>query len=328
MRKLVSVALALLLLFSLSVFPAWAAEGDPASSSDSSGSGSSGGSGKQPSIQRSPTEEKSLAYWEATRGSIQLTGDLRKDILIITRAQLGYSADLFYYEQEPSGKQRFYTRYGEWYGRKFSDWCDMFVCFCIYYAGGTDYPFESSCMRHVYALKEAGYWREWNCYIPQAGDLVFFNPGRKQLYPDHVGVIEAILPGDGTTPSLLLVIDGNMASSNYGAPCVRRSVYSVADVVGYGVYERGKTYPPKDTVRSEGWQVIGPDSVYFVDYPTEEALRFLGLRGTKYYEFWFPEPTPGPEALSLRARVQQIAEEVDLLELKLAPLLGWIEGDR
>jgi hypothetical protein len=102
----------------------------------------------------------------------------------------------------------------------------------------------------------------------------------------------------------------------------------VADVVGYGVYERGKTYPPKDTVRSEGWQVIGPDSVYFVDYPTEEALRFLGLRGTKYYEFWFPEPTPDPEALSLRARVQQIAEDVDLLELKLAPLLGWIEGDR
>ena len=141
MRKLVSVALALLLLFSLSVFPAWAAEGDPASSSGTSGDGSSG-SGKQPSIQRSPTEEKSLAYWEAIRGSIQLTGDLRKDILIITRAQLGYSADLFYYEQEPSGKQRFYTRYGEWYGRKFSDWCDMFVCFCIYYAGGTDYPFE------------------------------------------------------------------------------------------------------------------------------------------------------------------------------------------
>ena len=322
MKKLVSVALALLLLFFVPGFPAWGEEGG--SSTDPSGEG---GSGKQESVQRSPSEKKSLAYWEQIRGSIQLTGDLRTDVLIIARSQLGYSADLFYYEQTEAGKQRYYTRYGDWYGRKFSDWCDMFVCFCIYYAGKTDYPFQYSCMRHEYALKEAGYWREWNRYIPQPGDLAFFNPEKKHLYPDHVGVIEAVIPGDDTTPATLLVIDGNMASPIYGAPCVRRSVYSVAEVVGYGVYEQGEVYPPKDTVRSEGWQVIGPDSVYFVDYPTKEALDFLGLKGSKYYEYWFPEPEPDPAAVTMQEAIRQLAEGLNPLQVMLTPFRAWLRND-
>ena len=38
------------------------------------------------------------------------------------------------------------------------------------------------------------------------------------------------------------------------------------------------------------------DSQYFVEYPVEDVLRFLGLENTPYYAHWFPnEPAVDPE---------------------------------
>ena len=288
MIKRLSLMLALLLLFSLPVFSAWGAEGD--SSYSESGEDYSEDTNSDRSARRIPAEEKSLAYWEQTRGEIALTGDLRQDVLIIAQSQVGYTSDEDYYNKTESGRKRFYTRYGEWYGRKFSEWCDMFVSFCVYYAGGTDYPVEYSCMRHMFALKKAGYWREWNCYIPQPGELVFFCTRKSsRLMPNHVAVVEEVIPAHGIEPSALVVSDGNMSNPNGGTSCVRRSTYTLDEVVGYGVYEVGKTYSEWYSVRAFGWEVFGPDSTYFVETPTREALQFLGMQDTKYYEYWFPE---------------------------------------
>ena len=91
------------------------------------------------------------------------------------------------YEETKDGRKRYYTRYGAWKGTPYSDWCDSFVSFCVAYAGNESYPRESSCGRHMFLLKAAGYWREWNSYMPKAGDLVFFKSDSSKNV-NHVGI--------------------------------------------------------------------------------------------------------------------------------------------
>ena len=247
---------------------------------------------------------KSLECWEREYPTIALTGDLREDILTIARSQLGYSADWTYYVEDEGGRH-LYTRYGAWDGAMFSDWCDTFVSFCIYYGGNRSYPGESSCYRHMFALKRSGYWREWNSYIPQKGDIVFFSFPAQYPIPSHVGIVEEVLWGNGNEPSRLVTIEGNQNNPDGKTACVRRMVRLLSDVVGYGTYEPGKTYPEGCSYLTDGWQTIDPDSPYFVEYPVEEVLRFLGLQNTQYYAHWFPNgpepatpeaPAPEPEA--------------------------------
>ena len=246
---------------------------------------------KKTKSKTSPTLEKSLAYWEETElPALKLKKSLRQNVLIIARSQVGYVADRYYFETNKAGKKRFYTRYGDWYGPKFCDWCDAFVSFCVSYAGNADYPLENSCTRHEYKLKAAGYWREWNSYVPKPGDLVFYCMASRKQLPDHVGLVEEVHLPEGDKAGYLVTIEGNLPNPKGGtATCVRRMVRSLESVVGYGVYEKGKIYPESNSVRFDGRKVIEEDSIYFVEKPTKAALRFLGLEGTAYWNYWFPE---------------------------------------
>ena len=268
---------------------------------------------------------KSLEYWERERQTIELTGDLREDVLIIARSQLGYSADRTCYTEDASGKRLLYTRYGAWDGATFSDWCDSFVSFCIFYAGNDSYPTESSCRRHMFALKQAGYWREWNSYIPQKGDIVFFSFTDQYPMPSHVGLVEEVIWGNGSEPSRLITIEGNQLNPHGDTACVRRMERLLTDVVGYGTYEKDKVYPQGYSYRTDGWQTIDPDSNYFVEYPVEKVLRFLGLQNTRYYAYWFPngpvdEPAtepeiselpPNTEAVTVKSLLKPISPQTD-----------------
>lgn len=258
-----------------------------------------------------PRYTKSLRYWEKQRETIALTGELREDILIIARSQLGYSADDTYYEENGAGKKRYYTRYGDWYGTKFCDWCDVFVCFCIYYAGNETYPKESSCTRHMMNLKQLGYWREWNSYVPEKGDIVFFLANKDGNMPAHVGLVEEVIPAEDGKPGQLITIEGNQRNHDGKTPCVRRMVRDLDTVIGYGTYEKGPVYPEGCSLRSQGYVIIDENSPNFVEAPTEEAMVFLGMVNTRYYDYWFPqvpadaepaeepedipEPEPGPD---------------------------------
>ena len=256
-----------------------------------------------------PQWSKSLECWERERQDIPLTGQFREDVLTIARSQLGYSADGTCYEEDDRGRH-YYSRYGAWDGAMFGDWCDSFVSFCVYYAGKTAYPKESSCSRHMFVLKQAGYWREWNTYIPQKGDLVFFSFPDQYPKPSHVGLVEEVILGDGNEPSRLVTIEGNQYNPNGKTACVRRMVRPLTNVVGYGTYTVGKVYPQGYSYRPDenGYQIFEPGSIYFVEYPVEEVLQFLGLKGTRYYNYWFPEgaaPAPEPEPELPKAPVIQ-----------------------
>ena len=308
MKKLLVLLLAVLLLLSAPL---------PFVHADEGATITPGTPEKTPRPHDRPKQEKSLEYWETVElPELTLTGKLREDILTIARSQLGYTADSSCYEEGKNGSKRYYTRYGAWKGTPYSEWCDCFVSFCVAYAGNTSYPRESSCGRHMFLLKAAGYWREWNSYMPKAGDLVFFKLSSSSLAPTHVGLVEQVIPGEGTAGGKLITIEGNLSNPNGRMACVRRMTRSLDQVVGYGTYDRGKTYPEEYTVRSNGLDIIGPDSIYFIEYPKEEVLRFLGLYGSLYYNYWFPpeepeaeaeaEPTPEPAA--------EAAEPADLPE--------------
>ena len=281
MKKLLALLLAALFLLSLPL---------PAARAD--------GASPQPTEKphNKPRWSRSLAYWEREEfPKIALTGDFQEDLLTIARVQLGYTADKTCYEETASGRKKYYTRYGAWYGSPYSDWCDSFVSFCVYYAGNADYPREYSCERHMFRLKAAGYWREWNAYVPQPGDIAFFALNENSAAPNHVGIVEEVVWDEGDKAGYLITIEGNMDNPKGGMNCVRRVTRPLDKVVGYGTYEQGKVYPEANTFRSTGWTIIDEASIYFIEYPQEEALRFLGLYGTRYYQSWFPEETePGP----------------------------------
>lgn len=267
-----------------------------------------------------PQWAKSLEYWERKRQSIALTGDIREDVLTIARSQLGYSADPTCYEEDEDGRH-YYTRYGAWDGATFNNWCDSFVSFCIFYAGNTAYPGESSCRRHMFALKEAGYWREWNAYVPQKGDIVFFSAPAQYPLPVHVGIVEEVLWGENGEPNRLATIEGNQRNPQGETACVRRMVRLLDDVIGYGTYTVGTVYPAGLSYRTDGYQTIETDSPYFVEYPTKKALRFLGLENTLYYAYWFPDepavqPEPPAEKLLPEPKPEPPAEKKPLPEPK------------
>ena len=285
MKRWVALLLAALVLFSLLLPVAVADEGEggPTSAEVTT-------PGRTPRPHDKPQWDKSLACWlEEELPALTLTGDLREDIVTVARSQIGYSADKTCYEETESGRKRYYTRYGEWNGATYSDWCDMFVSFCAYFGGAEDFPSDSSCARQARRLKAAGYWREWNSYVPQKGDIVFFAFNQGSWMPNHVGVVEQVILGEGNEPGKLVTIEGNLSNPDGSTACVRRMERMLDQVVGYGTYEQGKIYPETYSVRSDGWEVIGEDSLYFVEYPQAEALRFLGLYGSRYYLHWFPQ---------------------------------------
>ena len=135
-------------------------------------------------------ERESASKWKKTMRGAKLNGDWRNDIVEIARTQIGYqeSARNFIIED---GFKSGYTRFGAWYGADYGKWCAMFVAFCAEYAGisGKDLPRDSN-VRDLYdEVKDAGAL-EHESYVPQMGDLIFFNWKGGKDY-DHVGIVES-----------------------------------------------------------------------------------------------------------------------------------------
>lgn len=129
----------------------------------------------------------------AFENTYTLTGNQRKDILGVAVTQLGYQEGP--YGKEENGND---TKYGDWYGYPYNEWCAMFVSWCARQADistqilrnsarvGTDSDhFNISC----YSGKE---------YTPQPGDLY--------MKPDysHVGLVYEVR-GD-----MVITIEGNV----------------------------------------------------------------------------------------------------------------------
>ena len=161
-----------------------------------------------------------------------------------------------------------YSKYGEWGGKAYGEWCSEFVSWCVARADevygtamlGSDYPLQVSCEDGAAWFKERGRYITVNGglkgeagqfyladgvsvtdrpYVPQRGDLIYIE-WYKYNRLDHVGIVEFVTQdADGTY--LVHTIEGNNHILGPEPTEVRRYTYRLDDpsIRGYGVREGG-----------------------------------------------------------------------------------------
>lgn len=183
--------------------------------------------------------------WEQSISIAELTGIWNEDVVAIARTQRGYVESTRNYTVLEDETVRGYTRYGQWYGNPYGDWCAMFASFCLDYAGVEGMPLESSVPRWIAALSASklALFQPQGTYVPDPGELIFFD-WDQDGQPDHVGLVAELIAGeDGTVPKIT-TIEGN--SNNR----VQELSYSLDDerIFGYGELPRQLTAQEQETV--------------------------------------------------------------------------------
>ena len=100
---------------------------------------------------------------------VELTGVWPDDLLNIARSQLGYEESKLNFIIDDEGNRQGYTRYGAWYRASYSEWCAMYVSFCLNYAEipETVVPREANCEKWIRALSSEGLYVSAAHYAPQ-----------------------------------------------------------------------------------------------------------------------------------------------------------------
>ena len=178
-------------------------------------------------------------------------------LLAVAVSELGYSAT-----------KGGYSKYGEWGGNAYGEWCSEFVSWCVNTADevyglsmlGADYPMQTSCDegaawfasqgRYITTsgtLKNAGeqfYLSDGvsvadRPYVPQPGDLIYIE-WYKYNRLDHVGIVEFVTQNaDGSYT--VHTIEGNNHILGPTPSVVARYSYALEDpsIRGYGVQQSG-----------------------------------------------------------------------------------------
>lgn len=162
--------------------------------------------------------------WKKSTASALLTGDWRNDLVAVARTQIGYSeSSTDFIMDEETGLKHGYTRYGDWYGSKYGEWCATFIAFCCEYAGiaKADFPRAALVQDLMDAMDDAGAGEDYR-YQPSVGDLVFLS-FEGDYAPEHVGIVENV------SGSRVYTIEGNSSDQ------VRRREYALNadEIVGY-----------------------------------------------------------------------------------------------
>lgn len=186
------------------------------------------------------------------------SADERADALLaVAVSELGYSAT-----------KGGYSKYGEWGGSAYGEWCSEFVSWCVSRADevyglsmlGKAYPMQTSCDegaawfaeqgRYVAVsgtLKNAGeqfYLSDGvrvadRPYVPQPGDLIYIE-WYKYNRLDHVGIVEFVTQeADGSYT--VHTIEGNNHILGPTPSVVARYSYKLDDpsIRGYGILREG-----------------------------------------------------------------------------------------
>ena len=190
-------------------------------------------------------------------GACALADDQAEMLVNAAVSELGYTAT-----------KGGYSKYGEWGGKAYGEWCSEFVSWCVARADevygtsmlGTDYPLQTSCADGAAWFKERGRYVTVNGglrgeegqfyladgvsvadrpYIPQRGDLIYIE-WYKYNRLDHVGIVEFVTQ-DTDGAYLVHTIEGNNHILGPTPTQVRRYTYRLDDpsIRGYGVRESG-----------------------------------------------------------------------------------------
>ena len=156
-------------------------------------------------------------------------------LLAVAETQLGYTESAVNFvvkEDEVTGKKAKFgiTRYGQWYGLPYEDWCAMFISFCLHYGQVPNYlmPADSGAFTWVNRLQSMGLFRWRSEYTPKPGDLIFFDNDLSGQ-SDHVGIVSSLFTVDGV--DMVETIEGNHSKT------VEKFSYPLIslEIQGYGV---------------------------------------------------------------------------------------------
>ena len=163
-----------------------------------------------------PTADVETAQeWEKSFAEVRLTGEWPVDVLAIAKTQLGYAESEKNYVVGEDGVCRGYSRYGDWFGCPYGDWCAMFASFCIHYADVEGMPLDMSCPSWIEELRALGLYRPARSedpqqqYTPSAGDLVFYDWEQDGI-ADHVGLVAEVTPATEAEAAKLITLEGNV----------------------------------------------------------------------------------------------------------------------
>lgn len=139
--------------------------------------------------------------WEQTLPD-KLTGNGPEDLILVAESQLGYQESEKNYIITEDGSVEGYSRYGEWNGAPYENWCKAFVEFCLNYAEIDNDMLEQKSTE----------------YIAAVGDIICFDQeiaGYEQM---------AIVSEIDETEGWIKVIEGDVSGE------VARCTYDLTDV--------------------------------------------------------------------------------------------------
>jgi len=153
------------------------------------------------------------------------TGDQRHDIVQIALTQLGYTEST----TDKKGSNG-YTKYGDFYGYPYADWCGCFVNWCARKAGVSTSVLAKTGLTKPSNWGLTGFRSSER--IPQAGDL-FFKCWESGSYAGHVGIVYKVdvannicytiegntgsRPGDGCA-YIVKIVERTLSQHVYGSP--------------------------------------------------------------------------------------------------------------
>ena len=266
--------------------------------------------------------------------------DQRGEMLVsVAVGELGYSAT-----------RGGYTKYGEWGGKAYGEYCSEFVSWCANRADelygtsmlGADYPLQTSCDEGARWFAERGryitsngglrgeqgqFWLSDGVmvadrpYVPQPGDLIYIEWYRYNRL-DHVGIVEFVTNDpDGTV--WVHTIEGNNHVLEESPTSVRRFSYRLDDasIRGYGVMQEGLTgytlargnESPAVTYLQKTMKLLG----YYDGEPVGKFGKATETAVLAYQKAKGLEQTGIADAATLRLMEEERAEAADAAEALL-----------
>ena len=196
-----------------------------------------------------------------------LSGVWADDLVKVALTQVGYTeSELNFVEEEP-GHHKGYTRYGEWFGIPYGDWCAMFISFCMYYSEIPDnaVPYNCHCNEWIRELRQRGLYYDWDDgYTPKAGDFVFYDFDGDEK-SEHVGIIRDVDYDRGW----LYTIEGNRFDY------VEEFVINMTDyaIIGYCSLPENPAYDPYIPVVRQNGEVEIPVATPAPTPPSWDTVR-------------------------------------------------------
>ena len=190
---------------------------------------------------------ESQQVWEATMQNVELTGDGYLDVIAVAESQLGYAESTRNYWVGEDNSLYGYTRYGDWYGVPYGDWCAMYASFCLRYAGLDAIPVHSAVEPWIEELTAADLYRSAAEAQPKPGCLVFFD-WNANASPDHVGIVVEVTEAGEHQGAELKTIEGNCGDT------VQYVNYALNDpeILGYGfLVEEDARMPEQQEISAE-----------------------------------------------------------------------------